>query len=89
MLYDTPELYGTADLSILAEEVPFMETRVRLIEDAKSVELAKPMMIDTEATRWPWRDNLERDDYLVKKMNDSQDFWRARIKEIEKCIDTV
>jgi len=72
MLFTTKQLYGTDDLSELEGEIPFIEIRIEMLENAKTIENAKHMSV--------------RDAYLIKKINDSQSFWAERIKGIRKGL---
>lgn len=67
--YSTEELYGTSTLNVLKGEVHYIEIRLDLLQSNLERENAKHWRI--------------RDSHLITKIIDAQNFWRARIKEIE------
>ena len=69
MRYTTKQLYGTDDLSILADmpEKESFPKRIEMLEEGKTIENNKSMYV--------------RDAHLVKKIVDSQLYWQERIKE--------
>ncbi len=67
--YTTAELYGVESLKVLKGEVKFIKIRLELLHNNLKFQNAKDHMI--------------KDSALIAEILKAENFWNARIKEIE------